>query len=385
MQSFEFQPTTQITFGANSLDQLGTITGGFNVSHVLLVTDPGIIAAGHVNRALYTLKKEGIRCDVFSAVEENPTTEHVERGVEFAVNAGKIELIIALGGGSSMDCAKGINFLLTNDGKMEDYWGHGKADKPMLPSIGIPTTAGTGSEAQSYALISHAETHRKMACGDIKARFHHVILDPVLAESVPSEVRAVTAIDAVSHAVESYVCTRRNPISQLYAKEAWRLLEANFSAIFQTPTIEHWGNMLLGANFSGMAIENSMLGAAHATANPLTARFGITHGKAVAVMLPSVVRYNARDNATAELYRELMHAAGIATDATNSVELLVARLQELIGSAGLPTLLSDLDVSEDVLKQLAGDAAEQWTGNFNPRPVKAEELYEIYQLAYTGD
>ncbi|MEL6824525.1 MAG: iron-containing alcohol dehydrogenase, partial [Calditrichota bacterium] len=165
MQPFEFHPTTQVTYGAQALSSLGMITRRFDAQHVLLVTDPGIIEAGHVNIALNSLEKENIRCAIFRDVEENPTTLHVEAGVQFAKNAGNIDLIIALGGGSSMDCAKGINFLLTNGGKMEDYWGHDKASLPMLPSIGIPTTAGTGSEAQSYALISHAESHRKMACG----------------------------------------------------------------------------------------------------------------------------------------------------------------------------------------------------------------------------
>lgn len=384
MQPFEFHPTTQVTFGAQALSSLGTITRSFDAQHVLLVTDPGIIEAGHVSIAVKSLEDQNIRCSIFKDVEENPTTLHVEAGVRFAQNAGNVDLIIALGGGSSMDCAKGINFLLTNGGKMEDYWGHDKATKPMLPSIGIPTTAGTGSEAQSYALISHAETHRKMACGDKKARFHHVILDPALAESIPQDVRAVTAMDAVSHALESYVCTRRNAVSQLYAREAWRLLEANFDSVFNKPTSENWGNMLLGAHFSGMAIENSMLGAAHACANPLTAHFGITHGKAIAVMLPAVIQYNALDPATATLYHELIHSAGLHSEENGDVHSLIKRVQELVGTADLPSSLRELDVPEDMLTQLAGDAAEQWTGTFNPRTVKADELLEIYKLAYSG-
>ena len=148
---------------------------------------------------------------------------------------GGFDLLIGLGGGSAMDCAKGINFILTNGGRMEDYWGVDKATKPMLPSIGIPTTAGTGSEAQSFALISQEDTHQKMACGDKKARFRTVILDPALTKSTPKGVTAATGIDAISHAVESYVSTRRNPISQMFAKEAWRLLEKSFEIVVGDP------------------------------------------------------------------------------------------------------------------------------------------------------
>src|SRR5207249_10078818 len=184
-----------------------------------------------------------------------------------------------VGGGSAMDCAKGINFLLTNGGRMADYQGFGKAKKPMLPSIGIPTTAGTGSEAQSFALIADEQTHMKMACGDRKAAFHIAILDPEVTVSQPAKVTAITGVDALSHAVESYVTTRRNPLSQLFAREAWRLLQANFEKVLRRPdNLEARSAMQLGAYLAGSAIETSMLGAAHALANPLTAHYGMTHG-----------------------------------------------------------------------------------------------------------
>ena len=140
----------------------------------------------------------------------------VEAGRQIAATAA-VDSIVALGGGSSLDCAKGINFVLTNGGTMRDYWGFGKAPKPMLPSIGIPTTAGTGSEAQSYALISDAETHAKMACGDPKAAFRIAILDPQLTVTQPRPVTAVAGYDALSHAVETFVTTKRTVLSDLFA------------------------------------------------------------------------------------------------------------------------------------------------------------------------
>ncbi|MBI1928436.1 iron-containing alcohol dehydrogenase [Candidatus Poribacteria bacterium] len=302
------------------------------------------------------------------SVEENPTTRHVEAGVRFAQERGQIDLIIGLGGGSAMDCAKGVNFLLTNGGVMEDYWGVDKATQPMLPSIGIPTTAGTGSEAQSFALIAQEKSHIKMACGDKKARFRTVILDPSLTKSVPKGVVAATGIDAISHAVESYVTTRRNPISQMFAKEAWRLLEESFETVLSQPeNTEARGRMLLGAHLAGAAIENSMLGAAHACANPLTARYDITHGVAVGLMLPHVIRFNSE--VIGDLYQALHPALG-------------ERIVELKTAANLPHRLRDFHIDKKELPQLAKEAAGQWTGTFNPRPVSEIELLQLYEAAY---
>src|SRR5919201_64522 len=175
----------------------------------------------------------------------------------------------------------------------------------MLPSIGIPTTAGTGSEAQSFALIADEQTHMKMACGDRKAAFHIAILDPEVTVSQPAKVTALTGIDAVSHALESYVTTKRNPVSQIFAREAWKLLEVNLEKVLTNPQdLEARGAMQMGAFLAGTAIENSMLGVCHACANPLTAHYGITHGLAIGIMLPHVIRFNAR--VVGELYADLV-------------------------------------------------------------------------------
>lgn len=382
MQQFDFQPTSRVVLGENTIDQLGVFAKELNARRVLLVTDPGLISAGHVERAFHSLKKESIDALVFSGVEENPTTIHVENGVQFARENKPIDLIVGLGGGTAMDCAKGINFLLTNGGTMEDYWGMGKATKPMLPSIGIPTTAGTGSEAQSYALIAKADTHEKMACGDLKARFRTVILDPTLLTSVPRKVAAITGIDAISHAIESYVCKRRNLISQIFAKEAWRLLEKNFELVLSQPeNIETQSEMLLGAHLAGAAIENSMLGAAHACANPLTARYNITHGVAVGLMLPHVIKFNSE--VVNGYYNDLLAVVGISSSKKNtSGELLAEKLVQLKTSVGLPQRLRECGVAENILPELAKAAAKQWTGTFNPRAVGERDFLQLYQTAF---
>ena len=188
LPSLDYQPTTRIVFGVGALARLGEVARELGGTRPLLVTDPGLWAAGHPQRAAESLRAAGLEVIVFDAVEENPTTRHVAAALETA-RTGRIDLIVAVGGGSSMDCAKGVNFLLTNGGAMTDYKGFGKATKPMLPSIAVPTTAGTGSEGQSFALIADEKTHLKMACGDRKAAFRVALLDPALTVSQPRQSR----------------------------------------------------------------------------------------------------------------------------------------------------------------------------------------------------
>src|SRR3954447_23763341 len=250
----------QVVFGPGNLGRIAEIAKAQGGTRVLLVTYPGIRDAGHVERAVRALYKAGIPVKVFDEVGENPTTIHVGKGV-IASKAFAPDLIIGLGGGSSMDCGKGINFLLTNGGRMADYWGHDKAQKPLLPFIAVPTTAGTGSDAQSYALITDPDTHQKMACGDKKALPRVALLDPDLTATQPPKVAAATAIDAVAHAVESSGSTRRTDVSRRLSVEAWRLLDGAFEHALRDPgDVDARQRMLLGAHLAGAAIENSMLG-----------------------------------------------------------------------------------------------------------------------------
>jgi len=358
----------RVVRGTGALEQLGTLAKGLAFTRVLVVSDKGIVAAGLADRAAALLEKAGIDTAVFDDFGANPDTRMVEAG-RAAAAARRIDGLVALGGGSSLDCAKGINFVLTNGGSMRDYRGHGKATKPMLPSIGIPTTAGTGSEAQSFAIISDAETHAKMACGDDKAAFHIVILDPALTVTQPREVTAIAGYDAISHAVEAFVTKTRTPASQAVALEAWRLLNANYLRVLAEPgDIAARDAMLYGANRAGAAIELSMLGATHACANPLTAKYGTTHGVAVAVMLPHVVRWNAE--VVGDLYAQLvpMH------EPANWLAVLAK-------AAGLPSTLRELGVSRDDFDALAADAATQWTGTHNPRAFGAADARMLYERA----
>ncbi len=314
---------------------------------------------------------------------ENPSTGHVDAGLAIA-RRYEPELIVGLGGGSSMDCAKGINFLYSNGGRMQDYWGTGKAMRPMLPSIAVPTTAGTGSETQSFALISDAKTHVKMACGDKKASFRIAILDPKLTVSQPPRVTALTGIDALAHALETYVTKARSPVSLAFSREAWLLLGENFSRVLDDPDdLDARSGMQLGAAFAGLAIENSMLGATHALANPLTAKYGIVHGQAIGLMLPHVIRFNGAEFGT--WYRDLLEGTGGANGfppPASGYAGLAEFVSHLVHQAGLPARLSQCGVTQDSLAEMAAEAAKQWTGKFNPREVGPAELLDLYETAF---
>jgi len=368
-QPFDYTPLNRVVFEPGGIARLGELVRELNGRRVLLVTDPGLEAVGHAQRAVQSVRDAGLEVSVFDGVEENPTTRHVGRGVEAARDFAA-DFLVAVGGGSAMDVAKGTNFIFTNGGAMADYRGLGRATKPMLPSIGVPTTAGTGSEAQSYALIADESSHIKMACGDRKAAFRVALLDPELTVTQPPRVTAVTGIDSIGHAVESYVSTRANPVSRLFAGQAWRLLSANFEKVLTQPMdLSARAAMQLGAHLAGSAIEASMLGCAHSCANPLTAHYGVTHGIAVGVMLPHVIRFNAP--VAGELYAEL---AGNAEDLAASVE------RHLV-AAGMPTRLGTLGISPGILPLLAHEAAEQWTARFNPRAVTEADLLGMYECA----
>jgi alcohol dehydrogenase len=366
--SFDHNPRTRIVFGEGAADRVGELARQIGLKRVLLVTDPGILAAGHAERVRQSLGESKIQTLLFASVHENPTTTDVDACV--AVARDGIDGIVGLGGGSSMDTAKGCNFVLTNGGRMQDYWGLGKASRPMLPLIAIPTTAGTGSECQSFALIADAGTHQKMACGDPKAAARIAILDPVLTVSQPLRVTACTGIDALSHALETAVTRKRNVLSVSYSRESFHLCHGNLGRVLKNGgDLEARAGMLLGAAVAGLAIENSMLGAAHAAANPLTAQFQVVHGHAVGVMLPAVIRFNAADADTARVYEEL--SPGLAE-----------KIVELLNLAGVPRSLADCGVPRSAIPALACEAAKQWTASFNPRQAGEEDFVKLYESAF---
>ena len=373
IEPFSSRPSPKLVFGPGSLQELPACVREIGGTAVFLVSDTGIARAGHLTRARELLESAGIPVSIFDQSKENPTESDAAACRDLA-REKRFDCIVALGGGSSMDTAKACNFLLTNGGAMRDYHGYGKATQPMLPLIAIPTTAGTGSECQSYALVSRDDTHEKMACGDPKARARTAILDPDLTATQPKSVAVQTGLDALAHALESAVCTRRNAISSLYSEAAFRHIASSLGHVLEgRPSRDERGRMQLGAALAGLAIENSMLGAAHATANPLTARHGVIHGHAVALMLPHVMRFNSAAADVAAIYDRF---AGILKETKVSTLPLVEWVSEIVARSAIPGVNG---AANDDLAALAADAARQWTGQFNPRPLRTEDYIALYR------
>jgi alcohol dehydrogenase len=366
MTPFDFRPRTRVLFGTGEFARLGEVARELGATKCLLVADQGMLDSGFAQEAIRSLKARRLEVFAFHDFTAGPTVAMVHAGADYA-KPHAVNLIVALGGGSSLDCAKAINFVDSNGGSIRDYWGYGKAQKPMLPMIAVPTTAGTGSEAQTVAVISDPENNTKLICGDHKAAFRAAILDPKLTVSMPRDLTAATGYDAISHAVETLVSTRQTALSECFSRSAWRLLSRNFELVLKEPAdLEARGAMLIGAHFGGLAIENSGLGAAHACAAPLTEHYRVPHGVAIALVLASVVKWN---NVSSQ-YDEL--AAGD----------LAHRLRHLAESAGLPMSLQEAKVPEEALPRLAEEAATQWPGRFSPRPFDSAAALEIYRCAY---
>jgi len=377
--AFEFRPGPRLVVGPGGLTRLGELARGLGATRAVLASDPGIVAAGHTAAGVAALAEAGIETAVFSGFGENPTTDQVAAGTALA-REFRPDLLVGLGGGSSMDCAKGINFLVSCGGRMQDYQGRGTATGPLLPSLAVPTTAGTGSETQSFALITDSSTGLKMACGDPRAAFRAVILDVELTLTQPAEVAALTGVDAVSHAVESLVSTAATPASRMLSRESWRLLATNLPRVLADGSdLAAREAVQLAAAWAGLAIENSMLGAAHSLANPLTAAHGVVHGQAVGLMLPHVVRFNGPVCGGA--YAGLLAAVGIEARPAAAAERLAAWLDELLAAAGLARSLTGLGITAPDVPALAAAAAAQWTARFNPRPVTAADLASLYEAA----
>lgn len=384
MHNFDFSQRTRFVFGAGKLVQLGRLAKELGASRVLIVSDPGVVRVGHFERGKKSLEEAGLATFAFHDVHENPSTKDVDEGTRVA-REFKPDLIVGLGGGSSMDCAKGINFLFSCGGEMKEYWGVGKATRDLLPMIAIPTTSGTGSEAQSFALISDAKTHVKMACGDRRAACRIAILDPELTLTQPKRVTALTGIDALTHALETYVTKPRSAVSMAFSQQAWQLLSKSFSKVVKNPSdLEARAEMQIGATLAGMAIESSMLGAAHALANPITAGFKIPHGQAVGLMMPHVIRFNGQHPGINSDYARLQATIEDSSNDSNqsASHRLAAWFDEQLKLAGLKTRLQDFEIPNNELERLSIEASKQWTATFNPIAVSQVELMQIYLQAF---
>jgi alcohol dehydrogenase len=375
---------TRLIYGAGKLSELGRLATDLGITRALVVTSVELMWAGHVEHALDWLESHGVESDCHF-VSEDPTHEDVEVVAEIA-REHQADGFIGLGGGSAMDAAKGGNLLLCHGGRIQDYWGQDKVLGPLLPMIAIPTTAGTGSEVQAAALISDGKTHKKKACVDEHLTPSIAILDPELSVSMPRRVSEASGLDALAHALETAVSRRRTDLSFEYSVEALRLIQKSFLNVLVHPddTGER-ASMLLASTYAGLAIEHSMLGAAHACANPLSQDYRLCHGFAVGYALPTVLRYNGQDEHVRAQYAELARASGCAHEDLgdfDAYELLLDTVQAFVAQTGAAAEWRRSGVLLANPAALAKRAVAEWTAGFNPRVLNETELSALYRAMF---
>jgi alcohol dehydrogenase class IV len=385
MNPFTFNTSPSIRFGAGMLNSLGDIVRDTMGSPVLLVTDPGMIATGIVERALDVLKAAGIEASVFSRVEADPPEPMVLAAVEAGRNAG-IAGVVGLGGGSSLDTAKLVALLASGREGLEDVYGVGNAKGPRLPLILAPTTAGTGSEVTPISIVTTG-TNEKMGVVSPVILPDIALLDPELTLGLPAPTTAATGIDAMVHAIEAYASAspNNNPISRHLATQALTLMGAALEkAVHEGSDLEARSAMLLGSMLAGQAFANSPVAAVHALAYPIGGHFHVPHGLSNALVLPHVLRFNTKvaPQPYAELapyaFPELGKLEGQAR-----AEAFCEALAGLSKRCGLQQSLRDMDIPEDILPKLASDAMNQTRLLVNnPREVTEADALAIYKAAW---
>lgn len=379
MQGFIFQTTPSVLVEAGASAKLGSLFRDLGCRAVLLVSDPGILQAGLLDRALAGLRDAGIGVTLFTDVKADPPEAVIEAAVEAARRAG-IDGVAGLGGGSSLDVAKLVALLTPGGQSLAETYGVGLAKGPRLPLILAPTTAGTGSEVTPIAIVTTRSGEKK---GVVSPPLlpDWAVLDPDLTLGLPAHVSAATGIDAMVHAIEAYTSKqRKNPVSDALAREALRLLAGNIHEVCRNGrNRDARSAMLLGSMLAGMAFANAPVAAVHALAYPIGAQFHVPHGLSNAMVLPAVIRFNAP--AAENLYAEL--AAIIAPSARGSAgeqaNALARALSELAPSLGLDASLRSAGITHDHLPRLAEDAMKQTRLLVNnPRALTYDDALAIY-------
>ncbi len=382
MSPFKFNTTPSIVFGADTLQQLGTLALEQLGKRIALITDVGLVKTGLVAKAVASLETQGIACVVIDGVQADPVEHIILDSVEKARQFGAVA-VIGMGGGSSLDVAKLVAVLLRGDQALDELYGINQVRGSRLPLLLIPTTAGTGSEVTPISIITTG-THEKKGVVSPRLLPDIALLDPVLTLGLPPHVTAATGVDAMVHAIESYtsINANNNPVSKGLAIQALQLLSANIRTAVKEPgNIEARSGMLLGSMLAGQAFANSPVAAVHALAYPLGGHYGIPHGLSNALMLPQVLRFNA--SVCAEAYAEL--APYIVPElkqgtAESLCKQVIAAIETLIIDIGLPNRLKDMDIPEGACPDLASDAMKQARLLVNnPREVTLDTALRMYQ------
>jgi alcohol dehydrogenase class IV len=372
-----------LIFGVGAVETVAEKAKEFGKNKALVVTDKGVAGAGLLEKVLTPLEQAGVQAHIFDQIEPNPRDHTVLKALEFAKKK-KSELIIGLGGGSAIDAAKAVGALLTNPGPLQDYLRGTALKNPLPPLIAIPTTSGTGSEVTQFSVVTDTERSFKAGIASPLLIPKLAIVDPALMESMPPSLAAATGMDALTHAVESFVSVNSQPFSDALALHAIRLI-----GTFLRPSVANGSNqearsqMAMASTLAGVAFSNAGVGLVHAMAHPLGGRFDVPHGVANAILLPSVMRFNriARLEKFGQVAQALGEKVGGLT-AVNAGEKAVEAISKLSADVGIPARLSEVKVKEEGLAQLAADAMNMKRAmGSNPRVVKQEEVEKLYREA----
>jgi alcohol dehydrogenase len=385
MNSFLYSAVSDVLVGPDTSTQLGDLAASMGIQRALIVTDPGIIKFGLLDGAVANLKANNIELSIYSDVIADPPESVVMDAVSSAQAFG-CDGVIGFGGGSSMDVAKLLALLIKGEQQLSEIYGVDQISGGRLPLIQVPTTAGTGSEATMVSIITTGET-TKAGVVSRTLLADKVILDAKLTLGLPPTVTAATGIDAMVHAIEAYTSKRlKNPLSDMLAREALRLMANNIStAVKQGDNLQAREAMLLGAMLAGQAFANAPVAAVHALAYPLGGNYHIPHGLSNSLVLPHVLRFNAP--AAAELYAELapiiLPDTTLPSDPLEVSELLAEHFLQLAADLGLQTKLSEMNIAESDLPKLAEEAMlQQRLLINNPRELSFDDALSIYQQAF---
>lgn len=376
-----FFVSSNIMFGKESVKELPAMLKQYGAVNVMIVYDNGVKMAGIADQVLETLKEVDVNVVIFDKVLPNPTNELVEEAAKLALNE-KIELFIAVGGGSSIDLTKAVNILMTNPGPIGQYGGIGNVKNDVLPLIAIPTTAGTSSEITNVVALTDTVAVCKYVIIDNKLTPNNVIIDPEFTKTMPASVTAATGMDAITHAVESYISNMATPLTEYNSLKGLEILYNNLPKVVADGTdMEAREQMMLGCIVTGFGFSNANLGLVHGIAHTLSAHFHLAHGMANASVLPYVMEFNAES--CPEKMVELAKAIGLSIpgEIEKDKYLLSNELKKLIKTLGIKTL-SEQGIKEKDFDMLAEDVIKEPVLNFNPRQnITKQQVLEILKKA----
>lgn len=380
---FSFLMETKIIYGIGAAEQLGEIIAQKSAKKVMLIADAGVKKAGLVEKVQDNLKSYRIDYSLFEDIEVSSSTDTVDRGAELVKKKNQ-DLIVAIGGGSSIDTAKAIGVLVTNGGKCADYAGVNKVKKPPMEVIAIPTTAGTSAEITDVAVIADRISKARIGIRSPYIVPSLAILDPLLTLTMPPHITASTGMDALSHAIESYTNTYTKEPTEVLALEAIRKIGANLChAVANGNNLEARDNMLMGSSLAGIAFRNTRLGLLHAITGPFCGYYEVPHGVANSVLLPYVMEYNLKGNF--DKFANIASSLEFPTKKLSKREAAQASVKgiyQLLADTGLPASFKEMNLDQKFIPEIAAKAMKSGNIAVNPRTPNVEDIINICEKSF---